>query len=172
MHFACFGQVKKQRRMLTIFQKMEIVNYADSLESQHGRSVAKRVKGKTPAPEVLHHKKRKKGVNVQLACKQKFGTLLGGMSVFKLRQQSQKQKWHLLSESQQRRMFHLTDELKMSLGLKDSIKGWKVLTDNDAISVIDKKSKLQRWNIPGEILKAHVHSPNVLMFKKASGSNL
>lgn len=98
-------------------------------------------------------RKKKRGLNIQQLCRIKFGSGLGNLKVCRLRKVASEQKWHSLSESQQRKMYGLTDDMKQALGLSGTVKGWKALSHDDARDVISKKSKLQRWNIPGEVLK-------------------
>lgn len=122
------AQVPKARRALTIYQKMQIVKYADEVEQNiptlEKRHPAARARGKVASDQVRWIRKRKKGIDVQALCRLKFGSLLGGIKVCVLRKRARLQKWSLLTEAQQRSMFSLTDEVKQSLKLgADTIKG-------------------------------------------------
>lgn len=150
-------QVRPPRRALTIYEKMQIVKYAEELEAASpglaSRVPTKRVKEKVCNAGVEWKKKKRRGVDIQSLCKTKFGPLLGGIRVTKLRQRARVQKWYLLTEAQQRKMYSLTDEVKKALKLEQRIKGWRALSEEDTRGQIESSGKVQRWKVPGEIIK-------------------
>ena len=80
--------------------------------------------------------------------------MLGGMNVSRLRKKAKDQKWFELTEDQQRRMYSLTDSMKKALDLdKSKIKGWRALTEEEVKESLEKEGKVQRWKIPGEVIK-------------------
>lgn len=98
-------------------------------------------------------KKRRKGLNIQSACRAHFGPMLGNLKVCRLRKVAKEQRWKELTEAQQRSMYGLTDELKQSMGLNPLLKGWKTFSEKECETTIEREGKIPRWRIPGEILK-------------------
>ena len=143
-------KVKNPRRAVTIYDKMQILKFADKVEQEAGLAPKRKVRGKKPGGAVAKRKIR--GLNLQLRCRAEFGALLGGMKVSTLRKRCKEQRWHELPDSQQRKMFSLTDEAKKALGLT-SFKGYKHMTEDDVHARIEKNGAIQRWSMPGEILK-------------------
>jgi len=156
-------QVRPARRALTIFEKMQIVHYAEELEAKHHGLASKvplrRVKGKKSCVGLaLKPRKKKRGVDIQSLCKLKFGERMGTIKVCLLRKRAREQKWFLLPESQQRKMYSLTDEVKQALNLEAStIKGWRTWSEEAAKKHIEDKGKIQRWKVPGEVIKERYH---------------
>jgi len=142
--------VKQTRRAVSIYDKMQILKFADKVEQEHGLVPRRKVRGKQPGGLVVKRKKR--GLNLQLRCRAEFGAFLGGMKISTLRKRSKEQRWADLTEGQQRKMFSLTDEAKKALGLTN-LKGYKHMSEDDVHSTIEKNGAIQRWRIPGEILK-------------------
>ena len=111
-------------------------------------------KGKVNKLCVTWNRKRKRGLDIQAQCRIKFGSMLGGMNVSRLRKKAKDQKWFELTEDQQRRMYSLTDSMKKALDLdKSKIKGWRALTEEEVKESLEKEGKVQRWKIPGEVIK-------------------
>lgn len=151
-------QVRAPRRAVTIYEKMQIVKFAQELDNKHqSPAIAHpktRVKGKVNKLGVTWNRKRKRGLDIQAQCRIKFGSMLGGMNVSRLRKKAKDQKWFELTEDQQRRMYSLTDSMKKALDLdKSKIKGWRALTEEEVKESLEKEGKVQRWKIPGEVIK-------------------
>lgn len=138
------------RKAYTIYEKLQVVKYAEALEAQQKRTVILRNKTKRKERSV---KKRKKGLNIQSACVAHFGPTLGKLKVCRLRKVAEEQRWKELTEAQQRSMYGLTDELKQSMGLNPLLKGWKTFSEKEREEIIEREGKLPRWRIPGDILK-------------------
>ena len=106
---------------MTIKEKLKICRFAEKVYQE--QNVSRKDDGTY---------KKKKGLNIQAVCQQKFGSKLGGIRVPRLLKTARKMKWAELTESQQARMHHLTDNLKQSMGLKEYVKGWKCLSQADS----------------------------------------
>ena len=104
---------------LTIFEKLEIVNFAEKTVREFQESMPAK---KEPAVRAYV-----KGLNLQAVCRQKFGAKLGGIKICVLRKQAKEQKWRLLTTQQQKTMYQLKDVLKLSLGVTSSLKGYKAM---------------------------------------------
>lgn len=146
------------RRALTIYEKMQIVNYAQELEDKAGGTrqphPKTRLRSKSDSSTVTWKKKgSRKGLNLQHLCKTKFGDQMGAIKICVLRKRAREQKWAELTESQQRSMYSLTDEMKKHLQLHGTMKGWRSLGEEDVSALVQNKGKLQRWKIPVEVLK-------------------
>lgn len=139
---------------MTIKEKLKICRFAEKVYQE--QNVSRKDDGTY---------KKKKGLNIQAVCQQKFGSKLGGIRVPRLLKTARKMKWAELTESQQARMHHLTDNLKQSMGLKEYVKGWKCLSQAE----VQEAGKIQRWNIPQQVLK---DSLCMLMYILTFSSNL
>eukprot|EP00435_Cladocopium_sp_Y103_P041766 s2061_g11.t1 len=143
-------KVKKAAQRLTIFEKLQIVEYSDKLIEEAkqltSESTSSRNK-KTPGS-----RERIKGLNLQAKCKEHFGAKLGGIKVCVLRQQCTEQKWRLLTEKQQKSFYQLPDSVKLSLGL-DSIKGYKALSPQELEKRLEASKGLPRLNVPTPVLE-------------------
>lgn len=144
-------EVAEAKQRLTIFEKMEIVAYAEEQLEQHQKSLKEIKKSKKK-----HHKKQRefyKGLSLQKLCDNKFRGKLNGIKICQLRCQAKSQKWHLLTEHQQRKAYQLTDEMKVSLGLESNVKGWKTLPPTKVAEKLASKDGLPRWRVPGKVLE-------------------
>lgn len=131
---------------LTIFQKLEVVNYAKEV-AKDKNIITFRVRGKS-APK---RKARLKGVNITAACKARFPRIRG--SVTKWMRAAEKQRWGELTLQQQKSCYQLTDEMKMVLGLADRVKGYKALGKDEKIQRLTENAALPRWNVPGPVME-------------------
>lgn len=158
-----FDQVAEAKQRLTIFEKMEIVAYAEEQLEQHQKSLKEIKKSKKK-----HHKKQRefyKGLSLQKLCDNKFRGKLNGIKICQLRCQAKSQKWHLLTEHQQKKAYQLTDEMKVSLGLESNVKGWKTLPPTKVAEKLASKDGLPRWRVPGKVLE-EPDSENSYSFQK------
>ena len=154
--FFALQDLPKPARRLTIFQKLEIVRFADKLCQEHQRD--------NPPDEMADgSKKRKrglgdqvrlyvKGVNVQRACEIQFQGVIGGIKVCQLQKAAKLQQWEALTERQQKTMYQLPDSLKASMGLSHSLKGWKSL-DPGSFEKLSHGMTIRRWTVPGPVLQ-------------------
>lgn len=129
-----------------------MVQYAAELRKQHRASMTQLRSSKKKKHQRQRHFCR--GLNVQAQCRQKFGAPFGNIKICQLEKQAKQQRWHLLTEAQQRASRQLTDQQKMNVGL-DSVKGWKSLRD-DPSRFSDKLKThivMPRWDVPGRVLE-------------------
>lgn len=143
-------QVPKPKQALTIYQKLQIVNFANDLVKEKRKEAAennpkRKLKGKDRCYV--------RGLNLQKVCQEQFGAMLGKIKVCQLQQQAKSQKWHLLSENQQRAMHQLSDACKVNVGLTTSVKGWKALSEKAVHQRIEEQGSLPRWTVPGPVLE-------------------
>ena len=148
-HVSC-EQVKTSNQRLTIFEKLEILDYAKSVRDQHEEALASVRNSK----KKVHKKQRRyiKGLNLNKSCQRKFGAKMGRIKICQLKRQAEVQKWHLLTEVQQKKTYQLSDSMKVALGL-GSVKGWKALTPGQIAEEVQKVEKLKRWNVPAKVLE-------------------
>ena len=144
---------KGQSTRLTIFQKLEIVDFALSLTDARAAELPrckgkkkKKTQKKTQIRNVL------KGCNRQQMCLQKFPHL-GGIQICRLIKAAEEQSWRSLSIAQQKKFFHLPDSLKCALGLQKKVRGWKSLGVDAIEAAVKDGCNLQRWNVPGPVLQ-------------------
>lgn len=139
---------------LTIFEKLQIVEYADKLIAD------------SRAAALSDHQSKKgkkhsvRGLNVQKKCQEHFGSKLGGIKVCVLRKHSEDQKWRDLTEKQQKTFYQLPDSVKVSLGLQ-TVKGYKSLPPGKVQDRLKDDAELPRLNVPGPVLEARLY---VLVF--------
>ena len=146
-------KVKRAAR-ISIFQKVQIVDFAENLlQTQKPISQGRR-KRKAKPTAGKHHVRVNflRGVNLQRACQQKFPQL-GRIKVSALIKQCHQQSWRSLSKAQQVRWCQLPDNLKASMGLTRKVKGWKALTPQQLSDSAKEKGYVQRWAVPGAILE-------------------
>lgn len=138
-------QVPEPTQRLTIFEKLQILRYAkeltDATALSRGSKKGKRLRAYS------------RGLNLQKMCANKFPGKLRGIKVCQMKQQAERQKWHLLTEHQQRRNYQLTDQLKLSLGLDSSVKGWKALNPSSIAEKLKSDKELPRWRVPAKVLE-------------------
>ena len=80
-------------KRLTIFEKMQILKYAEEVVAKH--SEERKATGVEKMKKKSGELKRTwtKGLNVQAVCKQRFPESLGGIKICQLRRQAREQKW-------------------------------------------------------------------------------
>lgn len=144
-------EVRPAGQRLTIFEKMEILAYAEELEAEHKQTWKAIRKSKKKA----HEKQRRfcRGVNIQKLCEIKFAGKLKGIKICQMKSQCASQKWYLLTEHQQRNTFQLSDVQKVALGLQGLVKGWRSLPPDQIAETVKAESDLKRWQIPGKVLE-------------------
>lgn len=149
-----FQDMKPACQRLTIFQKLEIVRYADALIAESRKQADDKVEKPASKKHIgARIRDWQKGVNIQSACKAKFGNILGNIKVCQLRKAARKQKWEELTETQQKSTYQMSDALKVSLGNESSVKGWKSLGSKRAEVEIKAGRNLQRWRVPAPVLQ-------------------
>lgn len=161
-YFFALQDLPEPVRRLTIFQKLEIVRYANQLWQEH----REKHESDNPVDDEMARRSRKrkrglgdevrqviKGVNVQRACEIKFQGVIGKIKVCQLHKACRLQKWESLTEKQQKTLFHLPDSLKVSLGLSHLVKGWKSLDPESFQKLSDDNMAIKRWSVPGPVLK-------------------
>lgn len=106
-------QVKKSSQRLTIYEKMEILAYAKQVTEEYRRS-AKELKRKGKrSTKAKKQRQFVKGLNVQRLCEVKFQGKLNRIKICQLKAAAEAQKWHLLTEQQQRTSYQLSDTMKL-----------------------------------------------------------
>lgn len=169
----------KPVQRLTIFQKLEIVRYANQLWQDFQEKHERDNPSDDETEMAPRSKKRKrgfgdevrrviKGVNVQRACEIKFQNVIGKIKVCQLQKACRIQKWESLTEKQQKSLYHLPDSLKVSLGLSHLVKGWKSLDPASFQKLSDDNMAIKRWSVPGPVLK----ELNEAMTEFAEGKSL
>jgi hypothetical protein len=133
---------------------LEIVRYADALIAEYRKQADDKVEKPASKKHIgARIRDWQKGVNIQSACKAKFGNILGNIKVCQLRKAARKQKWEELTETQQKSTYQMSDALKVSLGNESSVKGWKSLGSKRAEVEIKAGRNLQRWRVPAPVLQ-------------------
>ena len=136
---------------LTIYQKMQIVNFANSKVEEWEKQLNSPRKKTRLHKNKLRHRSFK-GMNLQRICQQRFPEL-GKIKVCSLLKMSEEQSWASLSEDQQKRWFQLPDHLKAAMGLTDKVKGWKALGTDHLQKCAREKGFINRWKVPGLVMQ-------------------
>ena len=141
--------MRKTAPRLTIFQKLEIVRYAEKLlEERQSESQPKKRKRRRPKMRDWVH-----GINLQRACQVKFENVIGRIKVCQLRKAAKEQRWEELTERQQKTFYQLPDSLKATLGHGDRLKGWKALGNESLEACCKDQGHLKRWVVPAPVLQ-------------------
>ena len=141
------AQVPKAKKIMSIFEKLQVVRYAKEME-RNKSIVCRRFRRKSAAPK----KRTLKGLNIQAACQKRFPEMTGRVS--KWMKQADEERWEELSEQQQKTTRQLTDAQKIALGLNTKrIKGWKALGSELAQEKLQDLGQLSRWSVPGPVLE-------------------
>lgn len=142
-------KVKRQSR-LSIFQKLEVVDFALSLVKQSKNVLKSSRKKKKISSKKIRSAFR--GLNLQQVCSNKFPKL-GRIKVTALIKAAEEQSWRSLSEMQQKKYFQLPDSLKVALGLEKRVKGWKAIGPEKLQEVVQERGRANRWAVPGPVLQ-------------------
>lgn len=148
--------MKRLQQRLTIFQKMEIVEYAKETRKNFEEGLKQLKRRGRKNKQKQKQTQWIKGLNLQRSCSLKFGEKLKGIKVCQLLKQAEEQKWHLLTEHQQRSQYQLSDSLKLALGLQGTVKGWKALPPDVLAEKVKVDKDLPRWTVPGQVLEERV----------------
>lgn len=171
MVYTCWLQVdgggasrkRKRAPLLTIFQKVQIVDFAVALVAEKKQAAQmlllgrrSRKKKHTPGNQGSRQERayRVRGLNLQKVCEKRFPEL-NGVKVCQLIAQCEKQSWRSLSVHQQKRYFHIPDSLKAALGQK-TLRGWKNLGYDGLQQLAEEKGTVNRWAVPGPVLQDRV----------------
>lgn len=156
MTWESWHQVKPSSQRLTIFDKMEILKYAQEVTDKHVETMkaARAEQGQTQKKTKSSRRTWLRGLNLQSVCAKRFPEKLKKIKVCQLRKQAERQKWHLLTEAQQKNTVQLSDQMKLALGLEANVKGWKSLPPDKVSERIQNEEELPRWKVPAKVLEA------------------
>lgn len=146
-------QVPNATPRLSIYDKLKILDYAEQVKAEHKKKIGELMKKTKSKKKRAYNRQFWKGMNLQKACENKFKEKLGKIKVCQMRKQAEQQQWRSLPEFEQRRMTQLSDSMKVSLGLDDSVKGWKALPLEKKNERLEDMQQLPRWNIPAKVLE-------------------
>ena len=143
--------IRETRPRLTIFEKLQVVDYAKGLLKD--QPILKKARTRL-TKKTMVRQRFKAGMNLQRLCELKFGDRFGKIKVCQLLRAARKQEWEKLSVSDQKRYFHLPDKVKVEFGQGHLVRGWKSLSGQAIADRLDKTGSLSRWDVPGPVLKA------------------
>ena len=118
--------LKKPRQVSTIQQKLEVVRYCRELKAkkEEAKNVlrAPRTRGGTRAQKKKAHEERKEArqvckVNYQKACKEKFGSIVGGAQICKWDRMCTLESWEEIPEMVRTRISATNNSWRSKLGL-------------------------------------------------------